>query len=1214
MAPPRDSNPRLEGAQRAAAASAALPALIPPAPLRLLTDPRPEPSRYPGPAPNPPGYPGPEPSRGRSEPQPRPGAPVPTAPAEETPPAGTRCGQGNPVAIIAIEISARAGSRPWPRAAGGQRQLCASCAPGTAHGGVLAGVGAPPWGPWRPRGDRGAPVVPVPPSATPVPRSLPGTVPTRHPRSPGAPRARPLQRHPRVRPRARLGPPEPRAGPGSSARARLRPAGTPGPGPRHRAAQTARPRGTGPGTGRGTGQGGTRGDGLETGTGLGTGTGGTAPPAPRVRTRHQARGRERGDRLGTGTGSEPRCDTLGQPWDTIGTQGRGRARSHGRSSLLPPRAGPGRAPRALRGSHAPAAIAALPARPGSAAAFSRGTGGSGTPPPVPTGVPGGCGAAGRAQRWKWGHDAPVIKWLQRARCCHPAARGVCPCRSLGGDTADRAGTPGPSRDRRSQNLRGGSGSPQTHRGHEPRGNGGAEPPGRTGDIPAGRSRCPPLCAAPACHPSMGDTSGGPGGWQQDRAATCASPTGEGVPGGGGDTRGARGSPGVAEEAARAAGGGREAVVAFFFNYPPVCGVCCELPVPSLRFHPPDPETGAGSCQAPGPRLCLQGLKSPGRGWSWAGGRRESRRPGWDPAIPARPAQWVPGACGAARVPRRPSGSSARAHEDGAAGPSPPPLEPYVPPVPPHGAGHGAALSAPVPAGPRCPPSPAFRPLAPSPSATPAPRLPGASETPPALPSPAGAAQAGAPRPRRRRSGAVPLPKPPRGLRRGSGGTVPMPQRPPGPRASPPKPRHPRARPAAAPVRPVGAPGAGGSGARAAPPRGEAPAELETGPRRPCPARAVTHGTLQPPLPQFPCGEMASASLSPAREGGREGGRCGPLGIFVIVPGWKIVLGGSVPGPSGGVLPALPQPGPGPFPVWGWGGGRWDPRAGGIAGIGVSQESPALDPTGWERARSARRVAALPCGCGGWGISPDLGVPEAREGLAPRRFVCVPPIGSRVWGLRTPEHGVRGGDGAGRASPSRAHSCPREPGTVPGLAWAQLSPPGQQDPKTRSAARGAHPATSSRLNPTCVGSAGTGGALRGILGPPETPTPTFGVPLPARVTLAGQNGVPTRLRGLQHCGEPGIPARARGLRLGPAVGRERGGRGFPSPAGTRHRQAGLGVPRPPGGAVSPPGVWGCHLGPLGDPGSVGDTAGEAIRQCWRFPRSSESGTDPSGLQT
>lgn len=37
-------------------------------------------------------------------------------------------------------------------------------------------------------------------------------------------------------------------------------------------------------------------------------------------------------------------------------------------------------------------------------------------------------------------------------------------------------------------------------------------------------------------------------------------------------------------------------------------------------------------------------------------------------------------------------------------------------------------------------------------------------------------------------------------------------------------------------------------------------------QRLCPARAVTHGTHHPPVPQFPCGEMAKASPGPAREG------------------------------------------------------------------------------------------------------------------------------------------------------------------------------------------------------------------------------------------------------------------------------------------------------------------------------------------------------------
>lgn len=65
---------------------------------------------------------------------------------------------------------------------------------------------------------------------------------------------------------------------------------------------------------------------------------------------------------------------------------------------------------------------------------------------------------------------------------------------------------------------------------------------------------------------------------------------------------------------------------------------------------------------------------------WGGGK--SREPGWDPAIPAHPAQWVPRPWGAARVPRGPLGSQRPRHadEDGAAGSSLP-LDPYVPPPP-----------------------------------------------------------------------------------------------------------------------------------------------------------------------------------------------------------------------------------------------------------------------------------------------------------------------------------------------------------------------------------------------------------------------------------------------------------------------------------------------------------------------------------------------------
>lgn len=200
-----------------------------------------------------------------------------------------------------------------------------------------------------------------------------------------------------------------------------------------------------------------------------------------------------------------------------------------------------------------------------------------------------------------------------------------------------------------------------------------------------------------------------GGGRRRGQATCVSPTGERghlpcLHGGWGQ----RGRPRVPVEGQgggggrrrrpRAREGGREAVVAFFFNYHP-CFLRCLLRTsrPLLRFHPPGPGTGAGSLSSgrAGWRLCLQGLKSPGPGVELGrggGGKegRTGRRAGTRPFLLARPSGCpVPGEPrGSFGVPSGESSTrSLHADEDGPARTSLP-LEPYVTPPLIPGTGRG----------------------------------------------------------------------------------------------------------------------------------------------------------------------------------------------------------------------------------------------------------------------------------------------------------------------------------------------------------------------------------------------------------------------------------------------------------------------------------------------------------------------------------------------
>lgn len=136
----------------------------------------------------------------------------------------------------------------------------------------------------------------------------------------------------------------------------------------------------------------------------------------------------------------------------------------------------------------------------------------------------------------------------------------------------------------------------------------SEPPTRTGDIPGGRSRghlrVPPLGVGTAGGVPGGPRGGLAGGWQEE----------------GGHGR------------------GREAAVSFFFNYPPVCGVCCELPVPSLPFHAPDPEPGtrllsSGGAEALPPRVKITWA---GEGGAGTVGRREEPGAGLGPSHSCSP--------------------------------------------------------------------------------------------------------------------------------------------------------------------------------------------------------------------------------------------------------------------------------------------------------------------------------------------------------------------------------------------------------------------------------------------------------------------------------------------------------------------------------------------------------------------------------------------------
>lgn len=167
--------------------------------------------------------------------------------------------------------------------------------------------------------------------------------------------------------------------------------------------------------------------------------------------------------------------------------------------------------------------------------------------------------------------------------------------------------------------------------HSPHGmglssNGGAAspPPGQVTSLGAGAE------ATSGCHPWL---------WRQPAGLG-------GVPGG--PRRGLAG--GWQEEGGH--GRGREAAVSFFFNYPPVCGVCCELPVPSLPFHAPDPEPGtrllsSGGAAALPPRVKITWA---GEGGAGTVGRREEPGAGLGPSHSCSP-----GPVGAP-VPGEPHGS------------------------------------------------------------------------------------------------------------------------------------------------------------------------------------------------------------------------------------------------------------------------------------------------------------------------------------------------------------------------------------------------------------------------------------------------------------------------------------------------------------------------------------------------------------------------------
>lgn len=269
--------------------------------------------------------------------------------------------------------------------------------------------------------------------------------------------------------------------------------------------------------------------------------------------------------------------------------------------------------------------------------------------------------------WKWGHDAPVIKWLLWPRRCRLAAPGASPSRQPLALAALAAGARGPGGlDAPSQEGTDSTGTSWALLGF-PKSIWVTVCPAISIPLPpaVGPALAPKLVPHSCPHPiypmaqGRAPTRGSPS--PPAGRATSLEAGADGhiwvpSPGRGGrgpppprPSRDARGSPGGGwvglaggrqEEGGH--GRGREAVVSFFFNYPPSFAVsAANFPSPPSAFMSRILGPGSGSCQkrrgwgSLPPRVKITWA---GEGWSWDGGEegRAGSRAGTQPFLLTRP--------------------------------------------------------------------------------------------------------------------------------------------------------------------------------------------------------------------------------------------------------------------------------------------------------------------------------------------------------------------------------------------------------------------------------------------------------------------------------------------------------------------------------------------------------------------------------------------------